>query len=92
MSGYLGLIILGGFKMLADKVLRVSTEAFQSKSKAYPDWQKSSQYRLVVKFLEKRRQRLAQMTEVDIQDAEIAFECFKVSITSDRPDEVKLYP
>lgn len=38
-----------------------------------------------------RRQRLAQMSEVDNQDAEIAFERFKVSINSDRPDDAKLY-
>jgi hypothetical protein len=46
---------------------------------------------LAVKFFEKRRQRLAQMSEVDIQDAELAFERFKVSINSDRPDDAKLY-
>jgi len=77
--------------MLADKILRVSPEAFRNRLKSYPDWEKTSQSNLAVKFLEKRRQRLAQMTEVDIQDAELAFERFKVSINSDRPHDAKLY-
>jgi hypothetical protein len=77
--------------MLADKILRVSPEPFRNRLKSYPNWEKSSQSSLAVKFLEKRRQRLAQMSEVDIQDAEIAFERFKVSINSDRPDDAKLY-
>ena len=59
--------------------------------KNFPNWEKSSQSSLAVKFLEKRRQRLAQMTEVDIQDAELSFERFKVSINGDRPDDAKLY-
>lgn len=77
--------------MLADKIVRVSPEAFRNRLKSYPDWEKSSHSSLAVKFLEKRRQRLAQMSEVDIQDAELAFERFKVSINSDRPDNAKLY-
>ncbi len=77
--------------MLADKILRVSPEAFRNRLKNYPNWEKSSQSSLAVKFLEKRRQRLALMSKVDIQDAEIAFERFKVSINSDRPDDAKLY-
>jgi hypothetical protein len=85
------LIIIGEFEMLADKVLRVSPEIFRHGLKNYPNWEKSSQSNLAVKFLEKRRQRLAQMTEVDIQNAELSFERFKVSINSDRPDDAKLY-
>jgi hypothetical protein len=77
--------------MIADKILRTSPEAFRNRLKNYPNWEKSSQSILAVKFLEKRRQRLAQMTEVDIQDAELAFERFKVSINSDCPDDAKLY-
>ena len=77
--------------MLADKILRVSPEVFRIKLKSYPDWEKPVQASLAVKFLEKRRQRLAQMSQVDIQDAEIAFERFKVSINGDRPDHAKLY-
>ena len=77
--------------MLADKTLWISPEAFRNRLKNYPNWEKSSQSILAVKFLEKRRQRLAQMSEVDIQNAEIAFERFKVSINSDRPDDAKLY-
>lgn len=77
--------------MLADKILRISPESFRDRVKSYPNWEKSSQSGLAVKFLEKRRQRIAQMTEMDIQDAEIAFERFKVSINSDRPDDAKLY-
>ena len=77
--------------MISDKILRVSPEAFRNRLKNYPNWEKSAQSSLAVKFLEKRRQRLAQMSEVDIQDAEIAFERFKVSINSDRPDDAKLY-
>jgi hypothetical protein len=84
-------MIIGGFEMLADKILRVAPETFRNRLKSYPDWEKSCQSGLAVKFLEKRRQRLAQMTEVDIQDAEIAFERFKVNINSDRPDDAKLY-
>jgi len=45
-----------------------------------------------MEFLEKRRQKLFQMFEVDIQDAELTFTCFKVRINSDPHDEVKLYP
>ncbi|PZU99852.1 MAG: hypothetical protein DCE90_00705 [Pseudanabaena sp.] len=77
--------------MLADKILRVSPEAFRNRLKNYPDWEKPVSTSLAVKFLEKRRQRLAQMTEVDIQDAELIFERFKASINSDRPDDAKLY-
>ena len=77
--------------MLADKILRVSPEAFRNRLKSYPDWEKPAQASLAMKFLEKRRQRLVQMTEVDIKDAELAFERFKVSINSDRPDDAKLY-
>lgn len=77
--------------MVADKILRVSPEAFRKRLKNYPDWEKSAQSSLAVKFLEKRRQRLAQMSEVDIKNAEIALERFKVSINSDRPDHAKLY-
>ncbi|MBD2178689.1 hypothetical protein H6F42_17355 [Pseudanabaena sp. FACHB-1998] len=77
--------------MLADKILRVSPETFRNRLKSYPDWEKPTQVSLAMKFLEKRRQRLAQMSEVDIQDAELAFERFKVSINSDRPDDAKLY-
>ncbi|NUN63481.1 hypothetical protein HCU40_01680 [Pseudanabaena biceps] len=77
--------------MLADRMLHVSPESFRNRLKSYPDWDKHAQSGLAVKFLEKRRQRIAQMNEVDIQDAEIAFERFKVSINSDRPDNAKLY-
>jgi hypothetical protein len=84
-------MIIGGFEMLADKILRISPEVFRNRLKSYPDWEKLSQSGLAVKFLEKRRQRLAQMSEVDIQDAEIAFERFKLSMNSDRPDDAKLY-
>ena len=77
--------------MLAYKTLRVSPEAFRNKLKSYPDWENSSQSGLALKFLEKRRQRLAQMTEAEIQNNEITFERFKESINSDRPDNAKLY-
>jgi len=77
--------------VVAERRSRISPEAFRNRLKSYPDWEKSSQSSLAVKFLEKRRQRLAQMPEVDIQNAEIAFERFKVSINSDRPDDAKLY-
>ena len=77
--------------MLADKILRVSPEAFWNRLKSYPDQEKSSQCSLAMKLLEKRRQRLAQMSEMDIQKAEIAFEIFKVSINSDPTDDAKLY-
>jgi hypothetical protein len=85
------LMIIGEFEMLVDKILRVSPKLFRGRLKSYPDWAKPSQASLAVKFLEKRRQRIAQMSEVDIQEAEIAFERFKVSINSDRPDDAKLY-
>ena len=67
------------------------TEAFHSRLKSYPDWEKSSQSNLALKFLERRKQKLVQMTEEKIQEAEIAFEHFKESINSDRPDNAKLY-
>jgi hypothetical protein len=77
--------------LLGDNKFLGSSESLRSQLKNYPDWEKSSQSNLAMKFLEKRRQRLAQMNEVEMQEAEIAFEHFKESIDSDRPDDVKLY-
>lgn len=85
------LMSIGEFEMLADKIVRVSPEAFRNRLKSYPDREKPVRAGLAMKFSEKRRQRLAQMSEVDIQDAELAFERFKISINSDRPDGAKLY-
>lgn len=67
------------------------TEAFQNQLKNYADWEKSSKSTLALQFLEKRRQRLTQMTETETQEAEIFFERFKESINSDRPEDAKLY-
>jgi hypothetical protein len=77
--------------LLGDNKFLGSSESFRSQFKNYPDWEKSSQSNLAMKFLETRQQRLAQMNEVEIQEAEIAFERFKESIDSDRPDDAKLY-
>lgn len=67
------------------------TEVFQKQLKNHADWQKSPKSTLALQFLEKRRKRLAQMTEAETQEAEIFFERFKESIDSDRPDDAKLY-
>ena len=67
------------------------TEAFQNQLKKYADWEKSPKSTLALQFLEKRRQRLTQMTEAETQDAEMFFERFKESIDSDRPEDAKLY-
>lgn len=67
------------------------SETFQNQLKKYPNWEKSSQAILALQFLEKRRQRIAQMTEIETQEAEIFFERFKESIDSDRPKGAKLY-
>lgn len=67
------------------------TEVFQNQLKNYSAWEKSSKSILALQFLEKRRQRLAQMTETEMQDAEMFFERFKESINSDRPEDAKLY-
>jgi hypothetical protein len=67
------------------------TEAFQNQLKNYPNWEKSAKSILALQSLEKRRQRLAQMTETEMQDAEMFFERFKESINCDRPEDAKLY-
>jgi hypothetical protein len=67
------------------------TEVFRSRLKNYPDWEKSSKSNLALQFLEKRRQGFTQMTEAEMESVEIAFERFKESINSDRPENAKLY-
>ncbi|GBO52899.1 hypothetical protein APA_700 [Pseudanabaena sp. lw0831] len=67
------------------------TETFQNQLKNYADWEKSSKSILALQLLEKRRQRIAQMTETEMKDAEFFFERFKESIDSDRPEDAKLY-
>ncbi|MCL1489334.1 MAG: hypothetical protein M1G31_01085 [Pseudanabaena sp. Salubria-1] len=78
--------------MLAKEQARgTANELFRLHLKNYPLWDNSSRINLAQKFLEKRRNRLAQMTVSEMQDAEVAFDRFKVSIDSDRAVDAKLY-
>jgi len=78
--------------MLAKEQARgTANELFRLRLKSYPLWDNLSRINLAEKFLEKRRNRLAQMTVSEMQDAEVAFDRFKVSIDSDRAVDAKLY-
>jgi hypothetical protein len=80
------------FDMLAKEQVRgTANELFRLHLKNYPLWDSSSRINLAEKFLEKRRNRLAQMTVSEMQEAEAAFDRFKVNIDSDRAVDAKLY-
>jgi hypothetical protein len=64
---------------------------FLGRLQQYPDWERKSEQSSVLRFLEQRKQRYAQMTEEEMQKSEAAFERFKERIDDNRPDGSKLY-